>query len=248
MLTIARLGPAPPSDALRAVAALFDAYRAALYDLGVPIDSFQGFAEEIASLPGKYAEDAGGCLLLALEATTAAADGAPLDATAPPVDGAALLSVVDADTGATCVGVPVACVALRALPGVDAADGAGHVTAEVKRLNVHPSRRGLGYGRRISERALAAARGGGYTRLVLDTLQRMPWAVALYARLGFAFVGPYCANPMPDALFMALELAPPAAPARVAAASGGADSDHGLPPETPAAAEADGDVGGVRPA
>jgi putative acetyltransferase len=221
-LTIARLGPDPPPDALRAVAALFDSYRSALYDLGVPIDSFQGFSEEIASLPGKYAEGAGGCLLLGLESE-------PLDATAPPSagGGGGVLSVVDADTGARCVGVPVACIALRALPGLDATDGAGHATAEVKRLFVHPSRRGCGYGRRVSERAVSVAVQCGYTRLVLDTLGRMPDAVALYTRdLGFSPVGPYCANPMPDALYMARQLAapslpPPAARAAVGAAAGG---------------------------
>jgi GNAT superfamily N-acetyltransferase len=89
------------------------------------------------------------------------------------------------------------CVALRPL---DASTG------ELKRLYVEPRARGQGWGRRLAEAAIAAARRIGYTALKLDTLERMNDARALYERLGFRRCAPYYHNPLGDTVYLQLDL------------------------------------------
>jgi GNAT superfamily N-acetyltransferase len=145
-----------PAD-LAVVQRLFREYAAGL---GVDL-CFQGFDEELASLPGRYAPPAGGLWL-------AAADGRP-----------------------------VGCVALRPLT-VE--------LCEIKRMYVQPECRGAGVGRRLGERALAAAASAGYRRACLDTLASMAAAMALYRSLGFAETEPYYHNPLPDVVFFSRDL------------------------------------------
>src|SRR5262249_47975459 len=140
-------------EELPLVRALFEEYAAGL---GVDL-CFQGFAEELAGLPGRYAPPGGG-LWLAVEG-----------------------------------GQVAGCVALRA-------HGAG--TCEMKRLYVRPAFRGGGIGRLLAEHVLAVAAVLGHRRIVLDTLPSMGSAIALYRSLGFTAVEPYCANPVPGALFL----------------------------------------------
>ena len=73
-------------------------------------------------------------------------------------------------------GAPAGCVALKPL-----GDGA----VEMKRLWVREAFRGLQLGRRLAETALAGARAGGRCCVVLETLDFMTAAQALYADLGF---------------------------------------------------------------
>lgn len=78
---------------------------------------------------------------------------------------------------------------------------------EMKRLYLRPQFRGKGVGRALAERIIDEARQIGYQRMRLDTVEPvMKDAVAMYRRLGFKEIAPYCANPMAGAIYMELEL------------------------------------------
>ena len=94
-------------------------------------------------------------------------------------------------------GAPVGCVALR-----KHAEG----IAEMKRLYVRPAARGLGLGRALTQRVIAAARGAGYRSVILDTLADMTGAQHLYRRLGFRDIEAYYDNPIPGAQYLQLDL------------------------------------------
>jgi GNAT superfamily N-acetyltransferase len=78
---------------------------------------------------------------------------------------------------------------------------------EMKRLYMRPQFRGKGVGRALAERIIDEARQIGYQRMRLDTVEPvMKDAVAMYRKLGFKEIAPYCANPMAGAIYMELEL------------------------------------------
>ena len=90
------------------------------------------------------------------------------------------------------------CIALRKLE-------AG--ICEMKRLYVRPADRGIGLGRILVERVIAEARGIGYERMRLDTIESaMKDAIALYRQMGFEEIAPYSVIPIEDALWMELRL------------------------------------------
>jgi putative acetyltransferase len=78
--------------------------------------------------------------------------------------------------------------------------------AEMKRLYVRPNFRRLGLGRVLVEAALDAARGAGYDAVLLDTLNEMETARALYEDLGFEEVPPYYFNPIAGAHYLKVTL------------------------------------------
>jgi putative acetyltransferase len=93
--------------------------------------------------------------------------------------------------------VPVGCGAIRRLSGQ---------SCEMKRLYIQPADRGAKLGRVIAQRLLARARALGYASVRLDTLAEMIPARALYRSLGFREIAPYYRNPLPQAVYMELDL------------------------------------------
>ena len=132
--------------------------------LGVNLE-FQDFENELATLPGDYAEPRG----------------------------AILLALVD--------GSVAGCCALRPLDTSDYPNA-----AEMKRLYVRKAFRGFGLGRQLAEATLDAARQAGYACVLLDTLDDMESARALYAGLGFEEIPPYYHNPLPGAHYLKADI------------------------------------------
>ena len=93
------------------------------------------------------------------------------------------------------------CCALRPLDAVDYPNA-----AEMKRLYVRKPFRNFGLGRQLAEAALDAARKAGYACVLLDTLDDMEAARALYQELGFEEIPPYYHNPMAGAHYLKCSL------------------------------------------
>ncbi|HZY15760.1 MAG TPA: GNAT family N-acetyltransferase [Ramlibacter sp.] len=107
--------------------------------------------------------------------------------------GAIVLARVDGELAGCC--------ALRPL---DAADYPN--AAEMKRLFVRKAFRGFGLGRQLAEAVLDIARQAGYASVLLDTLDDMEAARALYVELGFQEVPPYYHNPVAGAHYLKASL------------------------------------------
>ncbi|MFO1097547.1 MAG: GNAT family N-acetyltransferase [Xanthobacteraceae bacterium] len=82
----------------------------------------------------------------------------------------------------------------------------GPGVAEIKRLYVRREWRSFGVGRVLASAIVADARRAGLRSIVLDTLASMQAARALYAGLGFRPIPPYYANPLPDVVYLGLDL------------------------------------------
>jgi DNA-binding MarR family transcriptional regulator/GNAT superfamily N-acetyltransferase len=93
---------------------------------------------------------------------------------------------------ATSDGLPLACIGLK---------GDGGEAAEIKRLWVSPSARGLGIGRRLMDAAEEAARGLSIKLLRLDTNSALTEAGQLYRSTGWTEIDRYNDDPYPDLFF-----------------------------------------------
>ncbi|WP_311224075.1 MULTISPECIES: GNAT family N-acetyltransferase [unclassified Acidovorax] len=93
------------------------------------------------------------------------------------------------------------CCALRPL---DAADYPN--ASEMKRLYVRKAFRGFGLGRQLAEAMLDAARQAGYACVLLDTLDGMESARALYADLGFEEIPPYYHSPVEGSHYLKADI------------------------------------------
>ena len=89
-------------------------------------------------------------------------------------------------------GLPIGCVGLK---------GTGGEIAEIKRLWVAPSARGLGLGRRLMETAESAARELAIKLLRLDTNSALPEAGQLYRTSGWTEIERFNDDPYPDLFF-----------------------------------------------
>jgi DNA-binding MarR family transcriptional regulator len=89
-------------------------------------------------------------------------------------------------------GLPIGCVGLK---------GTGGELAEVKRLWVAPSARGLGLGRRLMVSVESAARDIAIKVLRLDTNSALPEAGQLYRSSGWTEIDRFNDDPYPDAFF-----------------------------------------------
>ncbi len=152
--------PAAPQE-IEALRTLFSEYASSLaVDL-----CFQGFALELAELPGEYA----------------------------PPRGALLMARVNQELAGCC--------ALRPLDSVDYANA-----CEMKRLYVRPGFRRFGVGRQLAQTILEYACQAGYGCVLLDTLDEMESARALYHELGFREIPPYYHNPIKGAHYLKVDL------------------------------------------
>jgi putative acetyltransferase len=73
---------------------------------------------------------------------------------------------------------------------------------ELKRAFVRPQFRRRGIARYLSDIACGWALSYGYHSIVLDTLERLQAACALYQALGFVTTDAYYENPLPDVIYM----------------------------------------------
>ena len=150
--------------------------------------SFQSIELELASLPGSYHPNAGGCMLLAYD------------------------SHDNDDNSTRCIGA----VALRPLVGnhlphltsiahphphpQPPALSPTHV-CEMKRLFVLPTHHGKGAGTQLTIAITEAAKAMGYRAIVLDTLDRLEAANRVYKAQGFELCERYNDCPLPGVLY-----------------------------------------------
>ena len=93
------------------------------------------------------------------------------------------------------------CCALRPLDDCDYPNA-----AEMKRLFVRKAFRGFGLGRHLAEKILDVARLAGYASVLLDTLDDMEAARALYAELGFEEIPPYYHSPIEGSHYLKADI------------------------------------------
>ncbi|MFT4241427.1 MAG: GNAT family N-acetyltransferase [Acidovorax sp.] len=98
-------------------------------------------------------------------------------------------------------GAIAGCCALRPLDNADYPNA-----AEMKRLYVRRAFRGFGLGRELAEAILDCARQAGYACVLLDTLDDMESARALYTDLGFEEIPPYYHNPIAGAHYLKVDI------------------------------------------
>jgi len=145
--------------------------------------------DEVRAIFREYADGLG--VDLCFQGFQAELDALPGEYAAP--RGALFLARVDGEVAG--------CVGLRPL---DAADYPN--AAEMKRLYVRKAFRGFGLGRQLADAALDAARQAGYACVLLDTLDDMEAARALYEDLGFEEIPPYYHNPIAGAHYLKADL------------------------------------------
>ncbi|KAF3213973.1 hypothetical protein TWF106_009326 [Orbilia oligospora] len=189
------ISPAIRSD-LPDVINLFTLYAESLHiDL-----SFQSFTEELAGLPGKYAQPTGEILVARRAPKSTELNGDREETHSSPQSGDAIK-----DIPAEALG----CVAVRPItiaPPFDAGFDANTKKCEMKRLYTLPSTRGRGVGKELINEVLRVAVELGYDEMYLDTLASMGAALAAYEKVGFTRTKAYYHNPNEDVVFLVKKL------------------------------------------
>lgn len=104
-------------------------------------------------------------------------------------EGRLLLALVD--------NTPAGCVGVRKLSSS---------ICEMKRLYVRDEFRGRGIGMLLAKHIIQAGKELGYSAMVLDTLDKMKSAQKLYQSLGFVEIPAYYNNPLPDVIYLKLNM------------------------------------------
>lgn len=143
----------------------------------MPLD-FQGFEEELARLPGKYASENDGAIFLACSCNTS----------------------TDQEEQSNSQERIIGIVALRSFPTTNSVP-----TCELKRLYIVPSGRGLGVAKKLMDAVIARAREMSYKEMLLDSLSSMTAARRLYEGYGFFEIESYYQS-VEDAVFYKLVL------------------------------------------
>jgi GNAT superfamily N-acetyltransferase len=162
-----------PED-IAAVRQCFDEYTQWL-DEGI---SFQGYQDELATLPGKYS----------------------------PPDGA-LLIAVDSGTDQVLGCVAMRPLALLPEYRTTECRHSRRY-CEMKRLFVYPHARGRSVGRLLIKEVVALAQARGYDEVLLDTLLKMSAAIQLYRSEGFVEIEPYCHSELQGVKYFARKTQP----------------------------------------
>ena len=148
--------------------------------------------QELNALRGLFQEYANALQIdLCFQGFEAELAGLPGEYTAP--RGAVLIAMMKEELAGCC--------ALRPLDSVDYPNA-----CEMKRLYVRPRFRRHGVGRQLVEAILDCARVAGYACVLLDTLNEMESARALYQDLGFEEIEPYYHNPIEGAHYLKVSL------------------------------------------
>ena len=148
--------------------------------------------EELDTLRGIFREYAAGLQIdLCFQGFEAELAALPGEYVAP--RGALLMALVNDELAGCC--------ALRPLDSVDYPNA-----CEMKRLYVRPGFQGRGLGRQLTEAILDCARQADYASVLLDTLNEMESARALYQDLGFKEIPPYYHNPIEGAHYLMVNL------------------------------------------
>lgn len=76
----------------------------------------------------------------------------------------------------------------------------------MKRMYVREEARGLGAGKLLTQEILLRGNTLGYKTMRLDTLERLQPAIRVYEQFGFRRIEAYCHNPLPNAVFMEVDV------------------------------------------
>lgn len=137
---------------------------------------YQGFDEEMAGLPGKYAPPKGD-----------------------------LFVAVETSGGGAGSGRGLGIVAVRELPSAPGWPKHQGI-AELKRMYVRPEARGRGIGKALARAAVLCAKALDYREIWLDSEPDFHAALATYRGLGFVDIPRYNDDPNEQTVYMGLDL------------------------------------------